>query len=116
MISFQNCWRFISEVVSGSLVIFNRTKRELVREISTRDYQRLDDGKLRLEGGVSEEQEDDERGFQYLLNMPIYSLTQDRMKVLEQELDKKQLEFDRISHTLPEDTYYEDLQKLRLFC
>ena len=51
--------------------------------------------------------------FNYLLNMPIYSLTKERFEELLKQKGEKEAEFKVIEGTDPKDMYLKDLTELK---
>jgi hypothetical protein len=87
--------RFITEVVKGSLVVSNKKKADIVQELTSRGYTALSSKELKQkkEKEEGEEENDDEAGpkrnYDYLLSMPILSLTLEKVKSLQADRDAK---------------------------
>jgi DNA topoisomerase-2 len=117
MARLQNRWRFIQEVVSGTLVVQNRPKAQLWQELRDREYHSFpplftnsdDEAKNENDTSAAEHVAMD-RDYDYLLGMAIWSLTQERMKNLERELEKKRKEWERVCGTSVRQMYRVDLE------
>lgn len=84
-LKIQNRVRFITEIVSGKLVVQKRKKVDLLAELKDRKYDPI--FKKNANGSMVTEVEDDEEtvaggsdhGYDYLLSMPIWSLTYEKV-------------------------------------
>ncbi|RKP15252.1 DNA topoisomerase [Piptocephalis cylindrospora] len=119
--------RFILEVVSELLVLNRRRKADIVQDLRKRGYlaippggrgkrrrgelDQAEDQPEAQEGG--EEGEEGEknvsRDYDYLLSMPLHSLTTERVARLERERDAKGLDLDHLRAKSPEDLWEIDL-------
>ena len=63
--------RFILEFIAGDIVISNRTKQNLLEQLETREYPMVDNN------------------YDYLIKMPIYNLTKERIDELNKDKDMK---------------------------
>eukprot|EP00501_MAST-03F_sp_TOSAG23-6_P001841 GSMAST32.ASY1.ANO1.1919.1 assembled CDS len=78
-----NQMRFVTEVVEGKLVISRRKEAELVAEMKINGY------KEKKKDDEEKEKQTRERGYDYMLNMNIRSLTVEKVQKLKKELDEK---------------------------
>ena len=117
----DNKCRFIREVVEGTLVVSNRKKADIVADLHARGYTPvLKDKKEKVAGGAdgADEEEPEEEavagasrtGFDYLLNMPILSLTMERVNHLQGERDGKEAELTALQRKTPADLWDDDLE------
>ena len=82
----DNRVRFILAVISGSVIVSNRKKSELLQELKQKGFQPFVPQKKSEEDVVpeadAEEHEDDlARGYDYLLSMKLWSLTMEKVQV-----------------------------------
>ena len=112
--------RFIEEIASGKLKIQNKKKSLLVAELEKAGYQAFNDKVLiRANEEDSAEPVDDAitaavpKGFDYLLNMPIGTLTQERAEALKRERDLKESELNALLSKTPCDLWRADLLEFR---
>jgi hypothetical protein len=73
--------RFIDEISRADLIVHNHTEAEWLAEDATRAYAKLaNQSELRNSGQLKEQVTN--TGYDYLLELPIRSLTQDRVPTL----------------------------------
>jgi DNA topoisomerase-2 len=80
----ENKVRFISEIISGSLIVQNRKRVDLMADLRSRGYEPIYKGQTSASTSVDEEDSEasDQRaanGYDYLLGMSIWSLTQEKV-------------------------------------
>ncbi|KAH9909129.1 DNA topoisomerase [Xylariomycetidae sp. FL2044] len=118
----KNQARFIQEIMDGKLVVSRKKKVVIVGELRERKYEafskNIDTKKTKgeeddEEGDVQEEDEvetnDDSRGYDYLLSMPIWSFTQERLDRLKEQITKKKAEHDELQALSEKDLWCKDL-------
>lgn len=87
--------KFLQAVVGGTLKVSNRPKKDLVSEFEQTGLRKVDES------------------YDYLLSMPIYSLTAEKYLDLQNKLADKVREKAQVEATRPEDMYLQDLKDLR---
>lgn len=87
--------RFISAVVKGDLKVNNVPKITIVNWLEKNKYYKVEDN------------------YDYLLRMPIYSLTKEMCQKLMEDLKNKRAELETTKKILPQDLYRQDLLELR---
>jgi DNA topoisomerase-2 len=87
--------KFLQAVVTGKLVVSNKPKKDLVEKFEEAGLRKVDDS------------------YDYLLSMPIYSLTAEKYQDLQTKLAEKIQEKAKVEATRPEDMYLQDLKDLR---
>ncbi|KAJ3239764.1 DNA topoisomerase 2 [Chytriomyces hyalinus] len=122
----DNKVRFIQEIITGKLVVQNRKKADILKELIKRDYFRVPKAKAAKQnedssnGADGEEREDEENendgsdvpkagDFDYLLSMPIWSLTYEKVEQLSKERGLKQEEISILSEKTPSMLWRADL-------
>ena len=71
----------MTEIVTGKLIVHNRKKIELLNELKQRKYDPIfKNGKGELEDTEDESQNANSHGYDYLLSMPIWSLTMEKVR------------------------------------
>jgi hypothetical protein len=78
----ENKSRFITMLTSGELVMKAMTKIDLVRELKEKGFQASDSG-----------------DFDYLLNMPLWSLSKDRIIEMAQKIEQRKIKITELEHT-----------------
>ncbi|RKP23009.1 DNA topoisomerase II, partial [Syncephalis pseudoplumigaleata] len=96
----DNRVRFILEIIQGSLVVQNRKRKTILEELRKRGYAAFP--KQGANGGK-------DHGYDYLLSMPIWSLTEEKVERLKKELAEKQRELDVLLGKDTKDLWREDL-------
>jgi DNA topoisomerase-2 len=94
--------RFITEVVNKSLLIMNVDETDIVEELEKRGYDKestkeVDDG------------EDIKNGYNYLLRLPVRSLTANKIKELKNDIESIKTKLDNIRKTSEKQLWLNDL-------
>ena len=119
----KNQYRFIQEIIDGDLIVSKKKKAILVDELRERKYEafppKAPEGKKPKstdEELGQEEQEDEEAGlggggrdYDYLLSMPIWSLTTERLDKLKSQIAAKKAEHDELNALSEKDLWCKDL-------
>jgi DNA topoisomerase-2 len=87
--------RFIDAVIKGRIVVANEKKPDIIKAIEKEGISKQDDS------------------YDFLLGMPIWSLTYEKYTELQKKLDETVKERDKVTKTSPEDFYRQDLKELR---
>ncbi|KAK1965691.1 topoisomerase IV [Colletotrichum sublineola] len=113
--------RFIREIIEGKLVVAKKKKQVLVEELAKRKYEAFPKNKDKnvkkkstdedMEGNDEDEEENDEQtnGYDYLLSMPIWSLTYERLEKLQRQIENKKAEHDALLALSVKDLWVQDL-------
>ena len=123
LIKLENKERFILMVIAGELELRNKPKVDVVRQLIKKGF--ASDAKdetaiaAAAAAAASDEQSDNEtdvdaRGFEYLLGLPLWSLTLERVQKLRTEREGKQTEFQTLRETDPLQLWLTDLDKLEV--
>ena len=86
--------RFILEFTAGDIIISNRTKQNLLEQLETRTYPKVDNN------------------YDYLIKMPIYNLTKERIDELNKDKDTKTEMYDTLESTEKYDIWLSELKEL----
>lgn len=95
VVTLNNKVRFINYVVSGRLVINNKSKENILNELVELKF------------------ENDGEEFDYLLSMKLWSFTKEKIKVLEKELEDKMNELQELEKTSGKELWIKELKVLR---
>jgi DNA topoisomerase-2 len=120
--------KFITMVVGGKLKINNRKKAELIAEMkTTHGFKTLEQIKTanKFKGVTDEEEELEEKGkdgeqggnktgFEYLLGMNLWSLTQEKVDELKKSRDEKEAELQALQKKKEADIWAEDITAVEL--
>ncbi|EFA82840.1 DNA topoisomerase II [Heterostelium album PN500] len=133
----SNKARFILAVVNKELVIANVKRLDLVKKLKEMKFDQFSkkvgkkaeeqvkkskvdkvEEELAVNSDQEEEGSDDEmemdddcRGYDYLLSLPLWSLTLERVKKIQEEREKKKVELDKLRGTAITTMYLLDLDK-----
>jgi DNA topoisomerase-2 len=91
----SNRGRFIKAILDGKLKINNVPKLEIIKGIELLKLEKIDDS------------------YDYLLRMPLYSLTKEMYDKLKEDFVSKKEEIKIMEETDPKDMYLEDLSELK---
>ncbi|KAI9366079.1 DNA topoisomerase [Zopfochytrium polystomum] len=125
----DNRVRFILEIIEGKLRVQNRKKVELLQELQDRGYAPMPKtaSKGKRAGTTPDAEEEREEnddndsltkgklkpetsgGYDYLLSMPIWSLTMEKVNQLKQEREDKQSEISWLTDQTPKSLWRTDL-------
>jgi len=91
----SNRARFVKSIIGGKLKINNVPRKEILLYLQTADFDEINGS------------------YQYLLSMPIHSLTKETYEDLISAEEKKRVELEEIKKREPIQMYREDLQELK---
>lgn len=86
---------FLKSILDSKLIINNVSKTKIISDIEKMNLDKIDNS------------------FDYLLRMPIYSLTKELFENLIKDLNDKEMELNKIKLVKVEDMYIEDLNNLK---
>ena len=86
--------RFIMDFIEGRLIINNKKKVEIIEQLEKMEYPKKD------------------KEYDYLLRMPIYNLTKEKIDEFNELLTNKQSQFDTLSTQTPTQIWKYDLKEL----
>jgi DNA topoisomerase-2 len=91
----SNRGRFIKAIIDGKLKVNNVAKAQIIEGIESIGLDKIDDS------------------YDYLLRMPIYSLTKEMYEKLKEDFVSKKEEIVKLEATDPKDMYLDDLNELK---
>lgn len=91
----SNRGRFIKAIIDGKLKVNNVAKSQIIEGIESMGLDKIDDS------------------YDYLLRMPIYSLTKEMYEKLKEDFKLKKEEIKTLEATDPKDMYIDDLNELK---
>ena len=89
--------RFITDFIDEKLIIIKKKKTDIIEQLEKLNYPKSN--------------QDD---YDYLLKMPIYNLTQDKIDEFNDKLDKKKLELDYLKTTNKKEMWLNELNDLEI--
>ncbi|KAE9363933.1 type II DNA topoisomerase [Stipitochalara longipes BDJ] len=116
----KNQARFVMEIIENKLVVSKKKKPVLVAELRKRDYEAFPkvteaqkagetDDVVDNEEEVAADEDSGARDFDYLLGLPIWSLTQERVDKLKNQMVSKKEEHDALEKLSEKDLWCQDL-------
>ncbi|RSL58043.1 hypothetical protein CEP54_008031 [Fusarium duplospermum] len=119
----KNQARFIKEIIDGDLIVGKKKKTVLVQELRDRKYEAFPRGGDKKKTADEDEDDGDDnqevegdsdggaRDYDYLLSMPIWSLTAERLEKLKDAIEKKKAEHDDLLALSEKDLWCRDLDE-----
>ena len=120
----SNQARFILAVIKDEVKIRNVARKKVIQQLEEQKYQKFLKGQAKKVKTENDLEEDDEGegesgepkekncGYEYLLSMNLWSLTEEKVKKLLAQRDIKQDELDVLLGKKPEDLWTEDIAAL----
>lgn len=117
----SNQARFVQMIIDGSLVISKKKKHILIGELKEKGFKPIakvaDAAKLGEDEPAMEDDEEAENNetevlsssYDYLLGMPMWSLTQERVEKLRRQIGDREMEIDALIKLSKEDIWKKDL-------
>jgi DNA topoisomerase-2 len=126
LVKLTNQARFVKMIIDGKLVISKKKKSVLVAELHKLDFTRIPKVAVVKKKGDDEDPADEDNednaneadaaagasDYDYLLSMPIWSLTQERVEKLLNQIGDKEEELTALSRRSVQDLWNEDLDEL----
>jgi len=91
----SNKGKFIKSILDNKLEVKNVLKEKLISNLDLLKFDKIDDG------------------YEYLLRMPIWSLTKEMFEKLKQDFSDKKEEMEKLNLIDPKDMYLNDLSELK---
>jgi DNA topoisomerase-2 len=98
LIILKNRIKFLSMIIDGKFKVNNVAKSDIIKKLESNKFELVDDS------------------YDYLLKMPIYSLTKEMYDKLKNELDLKTEELESMKSTDSRKMYINDLDELLKKC
>ncbi|KHJ30388.1 putative dna topoisomerase 2 [Erysiphe necator] len=116
----KNQARFVLEIIDNKLVVSRKKKSILVNELRQRGYEAFpkgrdspvttsNDNSVENDDDIGAEEDGGARDFDYLLSLPIWSLTQERVDKLKDQMLNKKKEHDDLKILSEKDLWCKDL-------
>jgi len=104
--------RFIHEIIDESIKIYKKTRKEIIGQLYSKEFILLVDNVI-IE---TKEKSIDTIGadYDYLIKMPIYSLSQDKIDELQKELEKHTNEYNILENKSVKEIWLSELEELKV--
>lgn len=111
--------KFIMAVVSDDpqikIYVNKRSRKNIYEQLESHGFPKEIDKKLVHLKDIKELDEDENlKAYNYLLDMPIYNLTEERIKKLLDEKEKKDAEYNILKEKTPVGLWIDDLDELEI--
>ena len=87
---------FIKGVVDKTIIVSNKKKDDIIKQLEKIEKIQKVDG-----------------SYDYLLRIPIYQLTKEKIDELKEEIKNKKAEYDKVKNETIENMWLEDLKELK---
>ncbi|KAJ2093517.1 DNA topoisomerase 2 [Coemansia sp. RSA 986] len=118
----DNRVRFVLEIIQKKLIVSNRKRKELVKELKDRKYTPIpkkvrqavagDPDAEKAAEAEAEEQEQEGSDFDYLLSMPIWNLTMEKVEKLTKEKKDIEMRLEELLARTPVEIWEDDLEEV----
>ena len=118
----DNKARFVAMVVSGELRVGNRKKKDLLQDLDSRKFKKFYRKSEKEQPRAEEASEEDEEGesgeeqrtggYDYLLSLPLWSLTKEKVDQLNAKRNEKEEELRVLIALDPKDMWRKDLDEM----
>ncbi|KAJ3179046.1 DNA topoisomerase 2 [Gaertneriomyces sp. JEL0708] len=109
----QNQVRFVLEVINGDLIVHNRTRANVVQQLEDGGFASIPKKQeTSVDFDVDDADDSGRQDYDYLLSMPIWNLTMEKVQKLTDDCNRKQEELDELLATSPSDLWRKDLSAL----
>lgn len=112
----SNKARFINEILNQTLILNNLRKKEIINLLIKKNFKKISEIKKKESNpqpfeNEEEQEKDSSEGneFNYLLNMPIWTLSHEKVESLKNELKTKKNELDEMMSKTKEEMWITDL-------
>jgi len=99
LVVLRNKRKYLSDVMEGNLVIFKRPEEDIIPEMETMGFVKLATTKK-------------EENYDYLLNLPNRSFTQNKLDILDKDIQSKETKLKTIQGKTPQDIWMSELENL----
>jgi DNA topoisomerase-2 len=115
----SNKARFVEEVCSGELVVSNRKKIELLKDLQSRGYDLFDKNATDSDDSEDDDEDEDDtsvselsKGYEYLLGMKLWALTFEKAEQLRKLLAERTEELKELEAIEPSQIWLNDLDSI----
>ena len=102
--------RFIHEIIEDTIIINKKTRKEIIGQLYEKEYILLIDNTISFTKDINIEKIGTD--YDYLIKMPLYSLSQDKIDELQKELEKNNTEYNILENKSVKDMWIEELDTL----
>ena len=100
---------FINDVINDKIVIYRNKKDNIVNELIKLKYKMIIDKNINDNYTV----ENKKTGFNYLINMPLYNLTEEKMNELQNTINDLEYKYNKLNESTIESIWLNELNRLK---
>merc|ERR1719443_126861 len=105
--------RFVLMVIRGELIVSNRKKADILQDLRSKGFKAYHEIYSKEPAGATSSEGSEKGGaFDYLLGMPIWSLTMERVEKLKEESKRKTEELETLKKLSIQDLWEQDLDAI----
>ena len=104
--------RFINDIIDENITIYKKSKKDIIQQLYSKEYILLNDNNITLSKDKSIDNINID--YDYLIKMPIYSLSLEKIDEFNIELNKHKEEFNTLENKTIKDMWIDELNKLKL--
>ena len=111
MIILESKIKFIYEIIDDTITIYKKTREDIIQQLYSKEYVLFEDNIITLTSKKKIKFIRSE--YDYLIKMPLYSLSQDKIDELTNDLEKNKSEYDKLEKKSVEMMWKEELKMLK---
>ena len=103
--------KFILMIVNNEININNKSKNEIEQILEYHKFPKLEKNTKNIDSNSNFE--DDKKSYEYLLSMPLYNLTKEKIDELNKQHQDKESEYKNLYEKTSQNLYLEELELLK---
>ena len=103
--------KFIYEIIEDTITIYKKTRTDIIQQLYSKEYLLYENNVITLTSKKKFKSIRSE--YDYLIKMPLYSLSQDKIDELTKDLEKNKLEYEKLEGKSIETMWREELKLLK---
>ena len=103
--------KFIYEIIEDTITIYKKTRLDIIQQLYSKEYLLYENNVITLTSKKNIKSIGSE--YDYLIKMPLYSLSQDKIDELTKDLEKNKLEYEQLEGKSIETMWREELKLLK---
>ena len=104
---------FINEIINETITIYKNTKSNIIKQLFDKNYLLIHNNVINETSDFDFENINNE--YDYLIKLPIYSLSKDKIDELEKELEKLNNDYTTLFNKTIEEIWIEELDELLIY-
>lgn len=112
MMELSNKAKFVLGIVNGEIIVNKKSKEKIIMQLEEQKFDRIASG---TSSDVEHQRDINTGDYDYLIRMPIYSLTKEKIIELNDKLQKIKAIYDELRKKTPEELWLSDLDELEKY-